>query len=195
MSGRRCTCAPQGAAAEAARRHRAALGVLETERLVLRAPVLDDLPLWTALHAGPDARHLGGPLSEEAAWEAFCVYVAGWLLHGHGLWTVERKEGQDGDGGAIGFVLVGLEWADEAPELGWLLAPEARGQGFAAEAATAARDAGLAMLGALVSYVDADNLPSGRVARRLGARLDRADSLRLGVDVWRHADPSTMARA
>jgi hypothetical protein len=98
----------------------------------------------------------------------------------------DEEDGQDGQEG---------HGADEAPELGWLLAPEARGQGFAAEAAAAARDAGLAMLGGLASYVAADNLPSGRVARRLGALLDRADSLRLGVDVWRHADPATMARA
>ncbi|MEM1315882.1 MAG: GNAT family N-acetyltransferase, partial [Pseudomonadota bacterium] len=71
----------------------------------------------------------------------------------------------------------------------------ARGQGFAAEAAAAARDQGLAMLDGLVSYIDADNAPSSRLARRLGAVLDRADSLRLGVDVWRHIDPARMARA
>lgn len=191
MSRRRCTHRPEGAAAEAARRHRDALTVLETERLVLRAPTLEELPLWTALHAGPDGHHLGGPLDAEAAWEAFCVYVAGWLLHGHGLWTVERKA----DRATIGFVLIGLEWADEEPELGWLLAPEARGHGFAAEAAAAARDHGIAMLSGLVSYIDADNAPSGGVARRLGAMLDKAESLRLGVDVWRHIDPARMARA
>ncbi|MEO0682084.1 MAG: GNAT family N-acetyltransferase [Pseudomonadota bacterium] len=182
MSRPRCTRPPQGAAAEAARRHRDALTMLETPRLILRAPALDDLPLWTALHAGPDGRHLGGPLDAEQAWDGFCVYVAGWLLHGHGLWTVERKD----DGAAVGFVLIGLEWDDEAPELGWLLTPEARGRGYAAEAAAAARDAGLSMLGGLVSYIDADNAPSNRLAQRLGAELDRADSLRLDVNVWRH---------
>ncbi|MEM6441036.1 MAG: GNAT family N-acetyltransferase [Pseudomonadota bacterium] len=197
MTGPRCTRWPEGAAAEAARRHRDALKTLETARLVLRAPTLDDLPLWTELLAGPDARHLGGPLDAEEAWEAFCVYVAGWLLHGDGLWTVDRKAATEDheSGAAIGFVLIGLEWGDEEPELGGLLTPEHRGQGYAAEAAAAARDEGLAMLGGLVSYIDADNAPPGRLARRLGAVLDRADSLRLGVQVWRHVDPARAVRA
>ena len=68
-----------------------------------------------------------------------------------------------------GFVLLGREWDDPAPELGWMLAPEHRGQGYATEAARALRDHGLTLLPDLFSYIRADNAASLRVAERLGA--------------------------
>ena len=49
MTGPRCTQAPHGAAANAAAIHRASVPVIETARLRLRAPSLDDLPDWTAV--------------------------------------------------------------------------------------------------------------------------------------------------
>lgn len=170
MVAQRCLQPPQGIAAVAAARHGAQVPRLHTDRLILRAPVVADADLWATLFAGDDAPMLGGHLTAEEAWESFCVYTAGWILHGHGLWSVDLQQ----TGTLIGFVLVGLEWGDADPELGYLFAPDARGQGFATEAARAARNHGLAVLGdgALVSCIDTANAPSQRVARRLGARPD-----------------------
>ena len=184
MTAMRCTLPPVGAPAAEAERIAAALPRLETTRCVLRAPALADLPLWTALHQGPDAPMLGGWLSDEDACLSFCAYVAGWLLHGHGLWSVERKA----DGALIGFVLVGLEWGDAEPELGWMLAEGARGHGYATEAARAALAHARTLLPAVVSYVGPGNAPSARIAERLGARRDPAAESALGdeVEVWRH---------
>jgi len=161
----RCLQPPSGEAAAAAARHRAALPVLETARLRLRAPRMEDLPLWTAIWTAPDC-HVR--MTEERAWEEFCVYAAGWLLHGHGAWALERRE----DGARVGFVLLGLEWGDAAPEIGWAIAREARGQGYAAEAARAVQAHAAALLGeeAALSYIDAANAASIRVAERVGAR-------------------------
>jgi RimJ/RimL family protein N-acetyltransferase len=163
----RCTHPPAGLPAERAEALRAQLPVIETERLSLRAATLADFPAWARLLVPDDEGFMGGPHTEEEAWEAFCVYVAGWLLHGHGLWTVTRKS----DASALGFVLAGLEWGDAEPELGWMLLPEARGQGLATEAARAARDwaLGAGGLDSLVSYVHPGNAASIALAQRLGA--------------------------
>jgi RimJ/RimL family protein N-acetyltransferase len=114
------------------------------------------------------------------------------MLHGHGLWTVERRS----DCTRVGFVMVGLEWGDEEPELGYMTVPEHRGQGYATEAARAARNWGLRLLPTIVSYVHPDNAASNRVAERLGAIRDldaeAAIYARDGapIHVWRHAPPA-----
>ncbi|MEM1431632.1 MAG: GNAT family N-acetyltransferase [Pseudomonadota bacterium] len=164
MTQMRCLQPPTGAAADAARRHVAPVPALETARLRLRPPTMRDLPLWTRIWTDPTGPNA---LSEEGAWENFCTYVAGWLLHGHGLWSVDEK----GSGTLVGFVLLGLEWGDEAPELGWALSPDHRGHGYATEAATAARDHALALFGpgVAISYIAEGNAASARVAERLGA--------------------------
>lgn len=182
MSAPRCTRAPEAAAAAAAVRHRAALPVIETGRLRLRAPEIGDFALWHRIHTGPGAEFLDGPLAPETAWEGFCTYLAGWLLHGHGPFVVVHKA----DGTTLGFVFLGYEWEDEEPELGWFFAEEARGRGYATEAAAAVRDWGLGLLDGFVSCVDPANAPSTALARRLGAVRDAAASARLGTDIWRH---------
>jgi RimJ/RimL family protein N-acetyltransferase len=94
---------------------------------------------------------------------------------------------------AIGFVHLAIEWDDQEPELGWHLIPEARGNGFATEAARAARDWGQTLLPGFVSYVHPDNAASNRVAERLGATRDPHAEAALyaengePIHVWRHA--------
>ncbi|MEL6206451.1 MAG: GNAT family N-acetyltransferase [Pseudomonadota bacterium] len=187
MSAYRCLQPPEGKAAEFAAGLSAHVPELETARLRLRAPRVADCPLWTAIWQGAEAE--GPAISDEHGWEEFCVYTAGWLLHGHGLWSVESKS----DGVLVGFVLLGLEWGDEEPELGWAFAPEARGQGFATEAAAAARDYAMALLGGAVSYIDTANTASARVAERLGARIDGL--IDDDVQVFRHTAAQREARA
>lgn len=185
----RCTIPPTGPAAEAALVHTANVPVLETERLRLRAPRLTDLDDWTRIFLDAFAEPDDLP---ERPWAEFSYYMAGWMLHGHGLWTVERQS----DGARVGFVMVGLEWGDEEPELGYMTLPEHSRQGYASEAAQAARDWGLRILPTLVSYVDPDNRASDRVAQKLGAVRDTKAETDLAartgetVHVWRHSAPN-----
>jgi RimJ/RimL family protein N-acetyltransferase len=177
-----------GPAADFAAALRAHLPRIETLRCVLRAPRLEDAPAWIAIMT-PDAEgHLGGPHTENGAFTEFAATVGLWLLRGHGLWTVT-----DHDDRVLGFVLVGFEPGDQAPELGWLFLPEARGRGLAAEAAAAARAHALGALGLpeLVSYIDPDNARSRRLAERLGAT--RAPVPFEGALVYHHS--RTEARA
>lgn len=177
----RCLQPPEGAAATAAARHCAPLPRLETARLLLRAPVLADCATWAEIWSGPDQ---ATPMTPERAWEEFCVYVAGWLLHGHGLWAVERKA----DRVLVGFVLLGLEWEDAEPEIGWGLTAAHRGRGYATEAAAAVRAHALALLGdgRVVSCVDANNAASAAVAQRIGGVRDAAASAAADCDIFRH---------
>ena len=182
MTAKRCTMPPSGQAATAAAQYRAPLPVLETERLVLRTPDMNDLPAWTKICN--DAFGDG----EEEAWTSFSYYTACWLLHGYGLFTVTRKT----DGEVLGFVQLGLEWGDFEPELGYMFDAAHHRKGFATEACTAVRDFGFDLLGrgAFVSYVKDTNARSNAMAARLGAVRDHTAETEVGPGhhVWRHGD-------
>jgi RimJ/RimL family protein N-acetyltransferase len=169
-----------GPAADFALALNAHLPVLETPRLRLRAPALGDFEHWAEILCGPAGPHLGGPFGRDDAFTEFAAACGGWLLRGHGVWTVEAKAG----GAVLGFVLIGFEPGDLEPELGYLFRKMAEGQGFATEAAAAARDhARSSGLPSLVSYVAPANARSARVAEGLGAvQAGTVD----GSDVWRY---------
>lgn len=178
---RRCLRPPANNAKAASEHISKRLPRIETERLILRAPTLDDFPVWEKFFSGPNAPFEGGP---EQAWPEYCNYVAGWILHGHGLLAITRKETSV----TLGFVLLGLEWEDIEPELGWMLLPEARKQGFASEAAFALRNFGFNLLGSgnFVSYIHQSNAPSRMVAERLGANLEGTALGETDTLVYRH---------
>jgi RimJ/RimL family protein N-acetyltransferase len=169
-----------GPAAAVAATLRAALPELRTDRCILRAPVLEDAPFWIALMVPDTEGHLGGPHTEDEAYNAFAATCGLWLLRGHGLWTVTDLAGR-----VLGFVPLGFEPGDQAPELGWMFLPEAQGQGYATEAAAAARAHAMDALALpeLVSYIDPTNAPSARLAARLGAVLMGEFQ---GAQVWTH---------
>jgi RimJ/RimL family protein N-acetyltransferase len=187
--------APTGAAAALTARFAAAVPELETARLRLRAPRLGDFEAYAAIATSERGRGIGGPMTREDAWADFSQMVAGWLLRGHGLWSVERRE----DCALLGFLPLHHEFGDPEPEIGFVFVAEAEGRGFAFEAAEAARGFAFDHLGwtSVVSYIDGENARSSRLARRLGARLDAAPHpLDDTVQVWRHlAVPGPETRA
>lgn len=179
---------PVGASAAHAASLRAALPRIETARLVLRAPVIEDFAAYRAILMSPRAVHMTDePFDRESAWLDFTQCIANWHLRGHGLFTLTGKP----DATVLGFALICMEYGDREPELGWFLTEAAEGHGYAFEAATAVRDWGLATLGleSLVSYIDPPNTRSIRLAERLGGRRDRAAEAAIGepVLVYRHA--------
>jgi RimJ/RimL family protein N-acetyltransferase len=167
----------------------AAVPVLRTARLVLRAFAERDLDAYAAMCADPEVmRHIGagGPVDRALAWRQMAMFVGEWTLHGYGMWAIEARE----DGrllGRAGF-LHPPGWPEA--ELGWLLARDAWGRGYAAEAVRAARDHGRERLGlpAPISLIRPDNARSIALAVRLGATLERRTVL-LGGEalVYRHA--------
>ena len=180
-----------GPAADFAAGLRAQLPVIETPRLCLRAPVLEDFAHYAEITVGPRGVHVLEDPTEEAAWHDFAQMVATWLLRGHGLWTIEDRSGE-----VQGFVLIGFEPGDNEPELGFLIREGAEGKGIAAEAARAARDWAYSAAGmtTLVSTIDHDNSRSCRLAERLGAVRDpQAEATYHGViRVYRHPGPEAL---
>ncbi len=176
---------PQGAPAALAARITGPIPALETSRLTLRCPEARDFPAFAEILCGPRGKWIDGPMDRPDAWNAFAAMTAGWILHGHGPWTVVDHATDD----ALGFVIIGLEPGDREPELGYFFREAAEGRGFAQEAATAARSFARKTLAlpSLVSYVDAGNTRSRALAERLGATLD-ADRIE-GALVYRHWGP------
>ena len=179
-----------GAAAQLAATIAGHVPVIATERLILRAPKLSDFPACAEIACSDRGRFVGGPMSREDAWSEFTGMAAGWLLHGHGGFTIE-----DALHAAIyGFVVLGLEPGDQEVELGFALTEAGEGKGIGFEAASAIRDwaAGELGLTGLVSYIDPDNTRSIALATRLKAERDPVAEAKLdegGICVYRHPAP------
>ena len=143
---------------------------LTTERLLLRAPRVDDFPAFARLLASPRAHYLGGPYTPPAAWGALCHDVACWQWFGHGGLMIDLR----GTGESVGQVRINDGPLFPEKELGWQLYEGHERRGYATEAAMALKDWAIRTLrlDRLVSYVHPDNHRSIAVAGRLGATLD-----------------------
>lgn len=148
--------------------------VLTTDRLVLRGHRADDLDAIAAMTGDPAVmRHIGGvPHPREDSWRRMLCGPAMWMLLGYGYWVVERRS----DGAVIGqlgfadFKRAMEPGIEGIPELGYLFAVEAQGQGYASEGVAAALAWADATLKAnqYVAIIDADNAPSIRVIEKAG---------------------------
>ena len=148
--------------------------VLTTERLVLRPYRPQDLDAQASCLADPEVvRYIGGtPVLREDAWRKMLTAPGLWDWFGYGYWAVERRE----DGawlGQIGFADFKRDMTpsiEGLPEMGWIFAPDAQGQGYASEAAAAALDWADRTLRApeIVAIIDVENAPSIRVAEKAG---------------------------
>jgi len=156
---------------------------ITTDRLTLRPFRPDDLDDFAALNADPEVvKYLGEgrPWSREETWMQMAAFLGHWELRGYGLWAVEEKASAKFIG-RIG--LLNPEGWHQL-ELAWTLARSRWGQGFATEGARAALEYAFTVvkLDHIVSLIDSRNLPSIRVAERLGEKLEERIKLR-GKDV------------
>jgi RimJ/RimL family protein N-acetyltransferase len=151
--------------------------VTTTDRLTLRTFREDDLPLYAALNVDPEVvEYLGGPLSREDS-DDIAAYAND--LHasdGIGLLAVERAA----DGRFLGMCGVHvLDWYPDDLEVGWRLAREHWGLGYATEAAHAWLRIAFEQCRAprVISVTDAPNVRSIAVMHRLGMTYDHAAQL------------------
>ncbi|PZQ96637.1 MAG: N-acetyltransferase [Cereibacter sphaeroides] len=168
--------------------------ILETERLILRAPRQGDFPHFLAF-ATSDRSHFGGPLTPDLAWRSFCHLTGHWVHRGFGLFVLSAKTDPE-----TPFGMVGPYYPEEWPEkeIGWMVwSAEAEGKGIAFEAARATRDFAYTTLGwpTAVSYIAHWNTRSIALAKRLGATLD-PQATPVGEPpclVFRHPSPKVAA--
>jgi RimJ/RimL family protein N-acetyltransferase len=164
--------------------------MIETERLLLRKPRAEDAAGLLEAFADPEAmRYIGDGSTTDlsGAEQAVARWLDRWEAWGIGMCVAERKE----DGrvlGRVGF----LRWdprtweiGGSETEIGWGLAREHWGQGYATEAALALRDWALADQGLsrLISLIQQGNVRSVRVAEKLGERRERDVTVR-GFPTW-----------
>jgi RimJ/RimL family protein N-acetyltransferase len=157
--------------------------VIETERLLLRKPVLEDARAALDLATDPVAMaFLGGVHPDAAADPEFAVrrWLERWDANDCGPFMLVRREDRRWLGRCGVLVWDSRTWTHTTfaeagefaqPELGWALASEHWGRGYATEAARAVRDWAYRDRGfdSLVSLIEAANVRSQRVAERLGA--------------------------
>lgn len=174
--------------------------VVTTPRLTLRRWRESDEGPMAAINRDPEVvRHLNRPVDPEAVEGFFAVVTSHWDQHGFGFWAVEPRVGPLA-GTFVGFVGVAyptfLPEVAHRPELGWRLARESWGLGYATEAAIAARDDATTRLGfdSLISIIHPDNERSQRVAAKVGMAIEGPvfnPHLNRVVDIWyRTAPPS-----
>jgi len=147
---------------------------IDTERLVLRAHRMSDLDDLVAFHGDPEVvRYVPWPVRDRAATEdALRVKPTQIELLAHGQWLVLAVELR-ATGTVIGEVL--LKWAsDRQGEVGFALAREHHGHGYAAEAATAMLRLGFDDLGfhRITAVCIEENVASARLLARLGMRQE-----------------------
>lgn len=149
---------------------------LRTPRLLLRRWRETDLAPFAAINADPRVmEHFPAPLTRAESDALVERIERSFADDALGLWAIETG------GRFIGFA--GLLWQlpplpfGPAIEVGWRLAADAWGQGFASEAAAASLDDGFGRLGAaeIVSMTAVVNTRSIAVMQRLGMRRDPAD--------------------
>jgi RimJ/RimL family protein N-acetyltransferase len=151
---------------------------LRTERLLLRPWREEDLQPFAALNADPAVmEYFPATLTRAESDVRAERFDSDIQRLGYGFWAVEIP----GEAPFIGFV--GLDETDEgmpfspAIEVGWRLAREHWGQGYASEGARVALAFGFEQLALeqIVALTAAGNVRSRRVMERLGMRRDPAD--------------------
>jgi RimJ/RimL family protein N-acetyltransferase len=150
--------------------------VIETERLLLRKPRLEDADDLLAYFGDPEVmRWIGGEAGgRDEAVAAIQRWLTAWEANGIGHFVLVREGGVLG---RVGFLVWDSStwqtssYAEAGPhaetELGWTLAREHWGHGYATEAARALRD--WAGKERIISLIDPENVRSIRVAEKLGA--------------------------
>jgi len=151
---------------------------LRTKRLLLRRWRDADRSPFARINSDPEVmRYRLSPLGSRESDELIEEIEACFDKNGFGLWAVERTE----DSRLLGFA--GLATSDfgapfcPAVDVGWRLARDAWGYGYATEAAIASLDYafGELRLSEVVAHTTSHNQPSRAVMRRLGMTHDSTD--------------------
>ena len=160
---------------------------LETERLILRPPVEADFEfLSPVMQDEENTRYIGGAQNEPMAWRGLMTIIGHWAVRGFGFFSVIEKD----SGKWVGRVGPWEPHGWPQPEVGWTIAREHWGKGFAGEAAAATIDWAFDTLGwsEVIHLIDERNTGSIGVAKKLGSyntgRKAEVAGFGMIVDVW-----------
>ena len=147
--------------------------VLETDRLILRAPQMSDFDgFWSFMQTKRSEFVRPPEIDRALAWRAFAHVAGMWVLRGYGTFIIEERE----TGVPIGMTgpWHPIHWPER--EIGWALWTEpVEGEGIAFEAASATLNYVFSELrwDTATSYIHPDNSRSIALAERLKAVVDK----------------------
>ena len=148
--------------------------ILKTQRLVLRELTLEDLDFVAEMLAHPDVMHFWPrPFTRDEAAEWIRRQEQRYARDGFGYWlALDKATGQPiGQAGLLTQELNGVVETG----IGYMLHRPFWGQGYATEAAVGCRDYAFGKLAKprATAVVRPENLPSRRVAERIGLKFER----------------------
>ncbi len=156
------------------------MNTLETSRLLLRLPAVEDAESMLEIHQDPEVVAsklvtLTAPVGGiDFALRNIDRMLRHWQSRGYGQWSVVEKT----TGQVIGCV--GFYHPDEWPgvDLNWIFHRSRWGNGFATEATGAAIEWawGHTNIDHIISLIAPDNFQSIRVATKIGESFERAGS-------------------
>ncbi|MEH7236869.1 GNAT family N-acetyltransferase [Bacillus sp. JJ1562] len=145
--------------------------VICTERLILRRMTKDDAGKLMEIFSDPVAmRYYPSTKNESETMDWINWTLKNYDEYGVGLWIVEDKITGEFFG-QCGIVPQEVDGVMEM-EIGYLLVRRAWGKGYATEAALACKNFGFERLrlNRIVSLPDVNNIPSTKVAERIGMK-------------------------
>lgn len=141
---------------------------IETTRLILRPVSMADFDRWCDFQADPETtRYIGGPQSPAQVWRTMMSVAGAWAMTGESFFSVIEKST------GLWMGRIGPWFPHQWPgtEVGWSLHRDAMGRGYATEAAAAAMDYAVDVLGwtDIIHTIDPANAASVKIAQRLGS--------------------------
>jgi RimJ/RimL family protein N-acetyltransferase len=133
-------------------------------------PERDFEPWARAMADERTVRFTGGQVMDRAsAWRNMASLIGHWAIRGYGSFSVEHRA----TGEWVGRVGPWFPEGWPAPEIGWTIAPEHWGKGYATEAGRAAIDYAFATLEwqRVIHVILVGNERSVAVAKKLGSRF------------------------
>ncbi len=152
--------------------------ILSTDRLLLRSWRESDLEPFAALNADPTVmQHFAKPLDRSESDAMVARIMDHFDSHGFGFWAVEAPNVAELIG-MVGLAIPRFETQfTPCVEIGWRLAREHWGKGYAMEAARASLHYGFERLGLgeIVAFTVPHNVRSRAVMERIGMTRSPAD--------------------
>jgi ribosomal-protein-alanine N-acetyltransferase len=153
--------------------------IAETARLILREVESSDIEALARIFADPRVMYFGpGVRTRDETAEWIEAMRGRYVARGRGLWGVVSKA----DAALVGVCGLMEQVVEERErvEVGYRMARECQGRGFATEAARAARDHAFARwdLDNVISIIEPGNVASIRVAEKNGMTVERL------IEMW-----------
>lgn len=142
--------------------------VIETPRLILKVPTLEEFAPWCAYMADEEAaRFIGKVQPPSVVWRSICSIIGSWQQTGLGFFSVFEKS----SGRWVGRLGPWAPHGWPGNEVGWGVIRDVWGKGYAFEGSMAAMDYAVDVLhwDDIIHSIHPDNVASQKLAARLGS--------------------------